>query len=302
MKRDWTRSEPKAIRPFFAVGDLQTCLDAAEIVTGHAAMPSTDEVLVLDPDAMVALDVRLSPRLDVERVVASLGEGARDYALVVTVRTPQTMHRSCVARFALDEVPEEIHLAAADLADGRRAGELHVGLDLCLVGDVTPEPGWPTHAGAFLARKRFHLRLERHETSFAFLPLDEDVRKARRLPEGAMIAVDLQSAGEGGDEDAGIATIYVAPKVLDAMRARPAVSAAMSPLVIDALFEEAVREGLPTRPPEEGRLHANLLDLARKGQGALEWDDFRTCLAVPERRRALAYGATGMIDAMGRIR
>ncbi|MEZ5715622.1 MAG: hypothetical protein R3D85_10880 [Paracoccaceae bacterium] len=291
MSKDWTRSEPKPLRPFFGAADLDDALKGASLELRRGDEPMTEPTKIVDLTHMQGLDPIMRPNLDAGLLAAALGPRAKDYQLVVTLRTPQMLRRVLVETWPCDgPLPERITFDPEMLQDARTTGAAEFGIAVCLAGDVAHEDGWPSSPGAWLARKTFHIGIDRRQTSFAFDELTDEEIKLRKLSKGAAFVVDAEELNAPVQDDQPLARVLVAPSLLDALRSGAIRSAAQEILmaeIIEALLDAKAAEIDPAEPVVEGSGLQRLLEWASDGKEPMPLAEFAEICRTSDRRRAL---------------
>ena len=307
MTEIWTRSQPQELTPFFGAQAASTLLSDAAIALRPGAEPILEPRMILDADGMRTLDPTIHLNVDREKLSAALGDRTADYDLILTVRTPQLLRRALAGRWSCgEELPSELPVDFEALRDARLSGSVELGLAICLRTTVTAEEGWPEFPGSRLAGKTFVLGVDRREAAFVFEELTDEIRAARKLPEGTTFVVDV-SADELEiplDDDRPLATVYVAPLLLGAIRAG-AVGAAGN-AILSAEIVDTVLEAANTAEPEgsidENSGLARLMGWASDDRDPMPWEDLRSILQDRDRRRALVQHRLRITDVMRTLR
>jgi hypothetical protein len=299
MSQDWTRSEPKRLRPFWAVATLEDALSDATLELVPGGEPLLEETKVLEAQQMQDIDPVLRPRLDLAVLCAALGHRAADYELVVTVRTPQMLRRVLFDRWPLDEaIPEEIDLGTDVLADGKISGQLEISVAICCKGASEVEPGWPLHPGAWLSRKTFSIGTDRRQAAFEFDLLTQQEIATRKLSQNTAFVVDIEVELNAVPQDGQcLVSVLVAQSLLETLRSnavRPTAFRVLTMEIMDAVLEAKCDDIDPNEGVAKGSLLQRLLAWTGDGKQAMPLHDFAAICKSPERRRALVQHQIGL--------
>lgn len=296
MNRDWTRTQPKILLPFFGATAIEDVLKDTMIVARQGEEATSEERIVLDDSDMLVLDPEMHLALDGAVLGSVLGNRIVDYDLILTVRTPQFLRRELAGRWRCDEdLPTKIDVPYDTLSDARTSGLVEICLAICLRNDVMAEAGWPAFAGSHLARKTFEIGIDRRMATFAFEVLTPELRNERHLPEGTAFVAELESLVEPVGEDSPLGTVYVTPALLHALRSGNAKNSTqiMVAQILDILLD-AVADIEADVVVEEGSGLQRVLDWASDGTEPMTWKELRKIVEKPERRRALVQHRTQM--------
>jgi hypothetical protein len=299
MNQDWTRSQPKRLRPFWAVATLEDALSDATLELVPGGEPLSEETKVLEAQQMQDLDPVLRPHLDLAVLCAALGHRAADYELVVTVRTPQMLRRVLFDRWPLDEaIPEEIDLGTDVLADAKISGQLEISVAICCKGASEVEPGWPVHPGAWLSRKTFSIGTDRRQAAFEFDLLTQQEIATRKLSQNTAFVVDIEVELNAVPHDGQcLVSVLVAQSLLETLRSnavRPTAFRVLTMEIMDAVLEAKCDDIDPSEGVEKGSLLQRLLAWAGDGKQPMPLHDFSAICKSPERRRALVQHQIGL--------
>lgn len=306
--REWRRSEPRDVRPFFGARPLEEALDGAAIAMRPREDPIADESVALQLGDLDDDEVTLFPRLSNEAVLSTLGDRAESYALVVTLRDPTFKRRALWGTWsAAGEMPETILISAETLREFGHGREVEIALSLCLTADRDPEPGWPSTTGGWIARKKFSIGVHTQRSAFDIRPLTEEIRKANKLPDGALVFASLGGVplDERVEEGEAFAVCYLAESVLAAMSSSRegsalnlVIGAEMVAAVVSAIAEEgnlaeleAVEPGTP--------LERFLRQLG--GEEPMSLDRFRRLVDDPQRMRATIHDRIGVVAGLEKL-
>ncbi|MEM7516822.1 MAG: hypothetical protein AAF368_07850 [Planctomycetota bacterium] len=294
-----TRTEPRTLSPFFALGGVEELLDAAEIVLRPGEDPRNEERIVLEPDELRTLAPTILPNIGIDDLTAALGDAAKDFDLILTVETPQFLRRALVDRWSCDtEPPRAEELSQDIIADGLLSGVLEIGLSICLREDTPPEAGRPELAGARVASKAFSIGIERRQNTFAFDELTDELRRKHRLPDETtyLIAADPDDLTHVPEDDRPIAVVYLTSNVLSSLRSgalKPTAVTFLLVEILDAVLEEVAKIDAATEP-EEGSGIARLVEWASEGGTKVDWKTLRDDIGDPGRRRAFVQHRLGL--------
>lgn len=299
----WVRSQPKTLRPYFGAEAAAELLAQTELVPGVGDEPLRDERLIVDDARMAAMTPTLHLHLDEAQLDAALGERRSAFELVVSLRTHQMFRRELVARYSLAHTaPETIEIPPALLHDAKRSGLFEVGVAICLAGDRPPEPGWPTQVGAWVARRRFVIGLDRTQSAFRILPLKQDMIDRWKLPQGTFLHVvidrDLNAVLDEGDT---CATAYVAERLLGkASAGKPALAALIESELICAVLT-APDNGLDSADTVmPGSPLAAILTGLREG-APLTLAELKHLIAEPARLRATVHHGSDLVRELEKL-
>lgn len=302
MSLDWTRSEPKKLRPFWAVATLEDALHGATIELVRGAEHLFEEAKVLDANQMQDLDPIIRPHLDIAVLCAALGHRVVNYELVVTIRTPQMLRRELFDRWPLNEsIPGEIELGTEVFADAKLSGQVEISVAICLKGAPEVESGWPVHPGAWLSRKSFSIGTDRRQAAFEFELLTEQEIANRKLSANTAFVVEFEVELNAPPQDGQcLVNVLVAKRLLETLRSsavRPTALKVLEMEIMDAVLEKSV-EVDPTEGIEKGSLLERLLLWASDGKEAMALHDFHAICKSPERRRALVQHRTNLAKTL----
>ena len=305
--KTWRRSEPRDLRPFFGVRALEDALDAATIRLRPDDDPVADESVRLELESLDDADVALAPGLVADDLARVLGDRAASYALVVTLRDPTLKRRERWRTWpATGEMPAEIALPAETLRRFGHGREMEIALSLCLVEDREVETGWPSVTGAWIARKKFSLGIRDQRSAFDILPLTEEIRRANRLPDGALVFASLEgSLDRPLDEGGSFATCYLAEPIVAAMSSsrdgsalNAVVAAELVAAVATVIAEEGGLEDLEA--VEAGSPLERFLKQLGDGE-TMSLDAFRELARDPQRMRATIHDRMGVVGALEKL-
>ncbi|MCS6954504.1 MAG: hypothetical protein NZM33_16805 [Bryobacteraceae bacterium] len=275
------RTEPRLVRPFFALRGLDEALDGARLRLFPDDPPADGPSIPLPPDRMGDVEpVVLLPSL--EDVWQRLGKlGLRETVrLVVTGFRELPRLETVVATLPESEVArDEIHLPAQEvrlLFRGRRA-ELRVAL--CLDRDAAAAgPGLPRWKGHWIASKRFRVGTTEERRLFDVERVEEERWTQLGFPRETLFRIEKVGAIDEEDEEGKIAVLQLHASVYDKLfqRQDKAVRAAKTLLfehVALAIVDAFRTEILESEEPAPRSVLAGLVDRLSRAAGSGErWD------------------------------
>lgn len=217
----WRRSEPRTVRPFFALHALEGALDNTVLLVGERETEIEDDVVQLDPADFDGLHVAICPKLDGDKVRSTLGSRSERVVLLLSLRDPMFKRRLVHRKWPVDKkLPERILLDSALVQEFGHKRELHATLALVLDADVQPEPGWPRRRGAWIAKRAFKLKLRSVKSTFDIRKMTKAEAKAWTGFTGALIHVEYNEGRilEEPDDENPLATCYIAEDVYERMQ------------------------------------------------------------------------------------
>lgn len=217
----WRRSEPRTARPFFAVQSLEEALQSTVLLVGEREKEIEDNVVQLDPADFDGLHVAICPRLDVEKIRATLGERSNGVALMLSLRDPMFKRRLVFHRWPLDgELPERILLDSGLVLEFGHKRELHATLALVLDADVDPAPGWPHRRGSWIAKRNFKIRLRSVRSTFDLDKMTKQQAESWTGFSGALLYVEYNDGRliEEPDEESPLAKCWIAEDIYEGMQ------------------------------------------------------------------------------------
>lgn len=303
MSFDWTRSQPKKLRPFWAVANLEDALENATLELVRGAEPLLEETKILDAHQMQDLDPIVRPHLDVAVLCAALGHRATDYELIIAVRTPQMFRRELVARYEIDEsIPEEVELGTKSFEDAKLSGQVEITVAVCCKGIDEEESGWPVHPGAWLCRKSFSIGTDRRQAAFEFELLTDQEIVSRKLSANTAFVVDFDADLNVRPQDNQcLVSVLVAKDLLETLRSgavRPSAFKVLEMEIMDCVLEAKAEEIKSVGTVEKGSLLERLLSWAGGGKNPMQLPEFAEICGSPERRRALVQHRTNLAKTL----
>lgn len=300
--KHWRRSEPRVVRPFFAVSDLAEAFSKAELRVGGNGKETANskDTIHLERADFDGLYITVCPKLDAEDVRARLGERASRVVLALALRDPMFKRRVLHRCWPLSgDLPDRIPLDAVLVEQFGHKHELHLTLALMLDADIEPPlPGWPRQRGALIARRTFKLRPKEVKPSFDLRKMTKkDAEKFTGFA-GALVHVEYggeQLTAEPG-EDTQLVTCYLAEGVYDRVQ-----TASGRPLLQELVMTEIVAavlllarediENAESAPP--GTLLANILERLG-GDTPMTLDRLKHLVSEPTRLRAAVHDKTDL--------
>lgn len=300
----WTRREPEILRPFFGAQAAEDLLKHAAIVLRPGDEPNK-ETRIVELGGLHDVEPSLLPNLDLGGLDNVFGDKRDAFELVVTLRTQQMFRRELVAHLPIDDdLPETIAIPAPMLRDAKLSGLFELGLSICLAEDGELGPGWPSHVGAWVARKNFTVGLDRRQSAFQIEPLSETVIKDLKLPKGTFVHVEeVSDLNQIYDDGETCARAYVAESLYakqSGAKANSAITALVFSEIVAAVLmhsENGISEASAVVP--DTPLDAILANL--NGERKLELHELKRLIEEPVKLRAAIHDARALVEELEKL-
>lgn len=300
--KTWRRTETRIIRPFFAINDLQTAFDNAELQVGDRDHAVKENNVHVDPVEFDGLRIAIRHNLDVDQLKSRLGERAGEVAFVLSLRDPMLKRRHvCDKRRIVKDLPQQ-HLIDSELVleYGHRR-ELHMTLALALDENQSPKPGWPSRQGEWIAKRIFKIRLRGDNPAFDVRKMTrEDAEEMTGFP-GALIHVEYYEGRllEESDEAGQVATCYIAEDVHHRMQLRQGsqLYAIVMAEIISAILDRAAGEIEEAHEIPDG---SPLSKIARKlgNGGSMSLDSLKKIVREDGMLRAAVHDRVEIVNQL----
>lgn len=211
MSKPWHRSEPKTIRPFFAVQSIEETTHHASIRISQGATAVEDEVIDVDEVDLRQLQISIMPNIiDCDEWLPA-GFSKCDLELVVFGRSSFLKNSILVGTHTLIEpLPNEIAVPAEILQNLGGGRDLRITVALVLASDKEPQAGLPFSEGHWLSSKTFHLRERKLQTMFDVKTRTSEEWVEANYPPKTLYSVDyIGGIDSEGDESGPIADVYI---------------------------------------------------------------------------------------------
>lgn len=266
MSSQWRRSEPKTLRPFFAVESVDEATHNAmiRIAAGEGAV--IDEVIDVDEIDLRQLQIAVLPQIAISDSWLPAGWSKSDLELVLFGRSPFLKNSIVVRSWSLDEqIPTEIevpHEVLLRLGGGR---ELRLTLALVLSVDKEPEAGLPFSMGHWLSSKTFHLRERKLQTMFDVKPRTSEEWVAAGYPAKTLYSVVYMGGIDAVGEDGGpIADVHIHIDAYNRM-AGEKIGEILEPMLSVEMIAQVLEQSLPEwESSDEAPAGSPLFNLMKK--------------------------------------
>lgn len=202
MNTTWHRSEPKTLRPFFAVRSVEETTHHATIKIAHGAAAVEDEVIDIDEIDLRQLQLSIMPNIVPADEWMPAGFEKNELELVVFGRSSFLKQSVVVGTYPLSQaLPEEIVVSGDDLQRLGGGRDLRLTVALVLAVDKQPSAGLPFSMGHWLSSKTFHLRERKLQTMFDVKTRTSEEWEEVNYPAKTLYSVvyigGIDAAGEG---------------------------------------------------------------------------------------------------------
>jgi hypothetical protein len=266
MNMHWHRSEPKTLRPFFAVQSVEETTHHATIKIAKGATAVEDEVIDVDEIDLRQLQITILPNIVASDEWLPAGFAKDELELVVFGRSSFLKNSIVIASHSLDgPMPEEIVVPADVLQRLGGGRELRLTVALVLAVDKEPQAGLPFSMGHWLSSKTFHLRERKLQTMF-----DVKTRTSEEWVEANYPAKTLYSVvyiggiDSAGDESGPIADVHIHVDAYNRM-AGERVGEILEPMLSVEMIAQVLEQSLPDwQDYDEAPAGSPLLNLTKK--------------------------------------
>jgi len=266
MRSGWHRSEPKTIRPFFAVRSVEEATHHATIQISENSTAVGDEVIDVDEIDLRQLRISVSPNIVTSDGWLPAGFSKSDLELTVFCRSPFLKNSIVVGVHSLEEpLPDEIAISEEVLQKLGGGRDLRTTVALVLGVDKEPSAGMPFSMGHWLSSKTFHLRERKLQTMF-----DVKTRTSEEWVEANYPAKTLYSVvyiggiDSAGDESGPIADVHVHIDAYNRM-AGEKVGEVLEPMLSVEMIAQVLEQSISDwRDYEEAPPGSPLLNLTKK--------------------------------------
>ena len=301
---NWYRSEPRTARPFYALGSIEDALENTKFVLGERGTETHNDTIQLEPAEFEGLHVVVHPRLELEKILAVLGEHASNTSLVLALRDPMFKRRVVHEKWSLDgELPERIPLCPAKVEEFGHKRELWITLALVFGGGTNPDPGWPKQRGTWISRRVFKLKLTSHKSIF-------DIRKMTKHQaltwtgfEGALIHVEYNDGRLTiePDNEIPIATCYVAEDIFEEMQRgskESPLQALVETEIIAAILAHANEDIVHADSVSGGTPLETILKKLGDDEGPMKLGTLQDLVTDPVKLRAAVHDRTDFVTRL----
>ena len=183
-KNDWTRSEPRTVRPFFAARQLKDALQGCGLRLKSGERYEESDSIRVPASEVGGLEPTLRLSIDQSAISGLADEDRQGVKCMVFVESSFVKRTDLIEQIDLNlREPVDIEVPV-DLARRIRFGSSsRITIALCLTEQREKYVGKPYRKGHWLAKKVFDVHIERDATAFSIEPLDEAVRKLFSLPD-----------------------------------------------------------------------------------------------------------------------
>ena len=303
MSIEWQRTEPREIRPFFAIAKAEAALENTGIRLNADADISQETAFDVGEDDYRSLSPVVIPSLTNPQLWLPDQLSTSDVALVLIVRQPLLKRTEVVARYRLDEeIPDELEITEEVLVRFGGGRNLQITLALVLDADRPPLPGIPFVVGHWFARKVFYFRSINNPALFDIRTRSSGEWVECGYPESTFYAVEYQGGIQVPQEEGGvsIATVFVHLDRYDAL-VDTKLGDALQPLwaseIISQILVESLSEWEALQEAPEGSPLANLLKKIAKSE-KMTLSDMAKLVRSPARLKAQLQSQLSVLAAL----
>jgi hypothetical protein len=303
MSVDWQRTEPREIRPFFAIGKAEAALESSGIRLTDDGDISQETTFDVGEDDYRSLAPVLLPSVANPQLWLPDQLSPKDVSLVLIVRQPLLKRTEVVARYRLDEViPDELEIAEDVLVRFGGGRNLQITLALVLDSDRPPLPGVPFVVGQWFARKVFNFRSTNNPALFDIRTRTSADWVEYGYPESTFYAVEYQGGIQVQQDEGGvsIATVFVHADRYEAL-VDTKLGDALQPLwaseIISQILVESLSEWENSGEAAEGSPLANLLKKIDKS-GRMTLPDLAKLARSPAKLKAQLQSQLSVLAAL----
>lgn len=266
MNTTWHRSEPKTLRPFFAVQSVEQTTHHATIKIAHGATAVEDEVIDIDEIDLRQLQLSIMPNIVPADEWIPAGFEKDELELVVFGRSSFLKNSVVVGTYPLSQsLPEEIVVSGDVLQRLGGGRDLRLTVALVLAVDKQPNAGLPFSMGHWLSSKTFHLRERKLQTMFDVKTRTSEEWEAVKYPPKTLYSVVyIGGIDAAGEESGPIADVHIHLDAYNRM-AGEKIGDILEPMLsvemIAQVLEQSLHEWLEY---EEAPAGSPLLNLTKK--------------------------------------
>lgn len=298
----WRRSEPRLVRPFFAINDLESELGNAELQIGDREQAVKEDIVHVDPVEFDGLRIVIRHNLDVDHIKSRLGERADGVALVLSLRDPMLKRRHVLdKRRIVEDLPQQHLIDAEMLLEYGHRRELDMTLALALDEEQPPQPGWPSRRGEWVAKRTFKLRPRGDNPAFDVRKMTREEAEAWTGFPGALIHVEYYEGRllEESDEAGQVATCYIAEDVHHRMQQRAGTQLHVIVIVeiIAAILGRAAGEIEEAQDIPDGSPLSNILKKLGDG-GSMKLDSLKRIVRKEDKLRAAVHDRVEIVKQL----
>jgi len=228
----FVRSEPKVVRPFIGIDNLEGALQEAMLAVRGVNYPPGN--IILPESELEEIDLTFFPGFSYLDLVSRLNASSIpevDVSLAIWIQGVTLKNTQIVFKQSLRISELFQSLQISNLANDRIINDLggfDINLALVLQTSHQPTPLKPSQVGTWLAREKFRIRPERIETSFAPQPLTEPIRIQLSLPANVLSHIDISTDSLIDTEDLGqFVVCYVDADILEKIANEPSSPASL---------------------------------------------------------------------------
>lgn len=301
----WNRNEPKTVRPFFGIADIEGLLKDSHLVIGNSEASLEGDHVSIDPqDFEAPFSIHLA--LDKSLLARTLGDDLEKVRLTVSLRDPMLKRRLIVHEYRLsDEVPDVLSLPEPDVLDYSHRRELQIRVFLAIDDDISDDrPGFPKFAGQWLDRRVFSLKSPDVLGAFRIDPMTPDEALQHTGFSGALSHVAYRGGMlEEANIDAPVADCLVAENVFRAAEKSNngrLTQFLMSELVFGVLWEAREEVNMASEAAEGTPLASLLGQLSVEKSFTLE--DLKKIIDDPIQLRAVIQDRVSIVEILGEFK
>ncbi|MCA0910074.1 hypothetical protein [Qipengyuania gaetbuli] len=266
MRTQWHRSEPKTLRPFFAVRSVEETTHHAAIKIAENAASVEDEVIDVDEIDLRQLQISIKPNIVASDEWLPAGFAADDLELAIFCRSPFLKNSIIVGTYSLEQpMPEEVSVSDEILQKLGGGRELRITVALVLVADKERQAGMPFSMGHWLSSKTFHLRERKLQTMFDVKTrTSEEWVEANYPPKTLYSVVYIGGIDAAGDENGPIADVHIHLDAYNRM-AGEKIGETLEPMLSVEMIAQVLEQSLADwRDYDEAPPGSPLLNLTKK--------------------------------------
>jgi hypothetical protein len=300
MNMHWRRSEPKTLRPFFAIQTVEATTHNATIIIAKGATAVEDEVIDVDEIDLRQLQIAILPNIVPSDGWLPAGFAKDELGLVIFGRSSFLKNSIVIGSHSLDgRIPEQIVVPADVLQRLGGGRELRLTVALVLAVDKEPQAGLPFSMGHWLSSKTFHLRERKLQTMF-----DVKTRTSEEWVEANYPAKTLYSVvyiggiDSAGGETGPIADVHIHVDAYNRM-AGEKVGEILEPMLSVEMIAQVLEQSLPDwQDYDEAPAGSPLLNLTKKITSAdnPSLDKLKKIIRDQSRLRAILQDKIGLLS------
>ncbi|MCC5610769.1 hypothetical protein LC612_29490 [Nostoc sp. CHAB 5834] len=304
MLKDWQRTEPREVRPFFQVQKAADAIAQSGIRLTDGGDVSQDLTFEIDEAEFAKLNLTVLPDLINHQLWMPSTLTPDEIDLVLLVRNPLLKRSELLGSYSLNEsIPSELEISPETLEQLGGGRNIHITLALVLGGDKPPMPGSPFIVGHWLARKTFVLRASSNPVLFDIRTRTDEEWLALGYPAKTFYAVDYQGGIEAPQDDT---SVSVATVVVHADAYNKLVDSklgdSVQPWLSSEIISEILRLSLPdwetAQQAEKGSPLDSLLRQIQKSDDIKLPDLAQLTRSAPAKLKAILQSRLSVVQSL----